>query len=67
MANKGEPAKPETRERLRARVDAVGEAAASAELRFPRQTMVRVLAGLPVREGTRALLEQRLADFDGGE
>ena len=43
----------------------VGEAATSAELNFPRATMARILAGLPVREGTRALLEQRLAVLAG--
>jgi hypothetical protein len=42
-------------------------AAAARELKFPIHTFVRIASGLPVRPGSLALAEKRLADFDAAQ
>lgn len=38
--------------------------AAARALRFPVQTFIRIIAGMPFREGTRLLAERSLAEYD---
>ncbi len=52
------------RERVAAIVKEVGEKQAIARLKVGRQTLARVLAGLPVYAGTHALLRQQLDFLD---
>jgi hypothetical protein len=54
---------PPTRDRLRKLIGAIGETEAIAELGVSRQTLSRALAGLGVRRGTVALIEQQLSAF----
>lgn len=54
------PVPAEDRARLRQIVDQEGEGRAIEISRLPRSTMTRVLADLPVRPGTAAMLRQSL-------
>jgi len=54
------PVSAEDREQLRKVVSEVGEGRAVELTRIPRSTLVRVLADLPVRAGTRIALRQTL-------
>lgn len=51
----------ELRADLRALVAELGLAAASRELGMTREPLARELAGIPTRNGTRALLRERLS------
>jgi hypothetical protein len=46
---------------VHAQVGRLGVPAASKALGLGRETVIRILAGLPVRPGTLALLRERLA------
>lgn len=59
--NGSEPLAQVDRERLSRLVAEQGEAVASDALGIPRHTLARLLAGLSVRAGTRALVAQGLA------
>jgi len=50
----------DTIRKLRALVEKLGEVATAKKLQITRQTLARVLAGLPVQSGTRALLREKL-------
>jgi hypothetical protein len=55
------------RSRLRAQVDQRGIVGASQALHFGRSTLANLLAGLPVRRGTIALLVRELDRLEGAE
>lgn len=57
----GEPAPQAVSDRLRALFQAEGETTIVKRLGIDRGTLVRVIAGLPVRRGTVALVEEALA------
>jgi hypothetical protein len=59
--SRGAAAPEQLRAAAGALVIAVGEAAASQRLGICRQSLLRLIAGLPIRPGTIALAEQRLA------
>lgn len=40
---------------------------AARALRFPVATMIRIMAGRPFHEGTRALAERCLAEYDAAQ
>jgi hypothetical protein len=54
----------EQRQRLRALVNERGESRVVNELEIPRATLSRILADLPVRPGTRLMVEARLRELD---
>ena len=56
----GRPAPVEHRERVREMIATIGEPATVAELKISRPTIGRILGALPVKEGTLALLRERL-------
>jgi hypothetical protein len=55
---------PEVIQRVAAEVGRVGTARASKVLGLGRESVARIVAGLPVRAGTLALLRERLATID---
>jgi hypothetical protein len=57
----GEAAPQDVRDAITALLAAHGEAATVDRLGVDRQTFARVLAGLPVRRGTLALVRESLA------
>lgn len=56
----GEPAPQALSDRLRAMFEAEGETIIVRRLGIDRGTLVRVIAGLPVRRGTIALVQEAL-------
>jgi hypothetical protein len=50
------------RDRIRALIRAEGETSALRRLRVARQTLARLIAGLPVREATAEVVRQRLTN-----
>ncbi len=57
---KGKPLSENECQQLWALVDREGEAAVLARVRVSRSALYRALAGLPVSEGTRAIVERDL-------
>ena len=47
---------------VRALVDQGSEARAATELGVSRQTLARIIAGLPVQPGTAALVRERMTE-----
>lgn len=54
----------EKRDALRARVDNSNLTTVARELGMGRNTLSAILAGIPVRAGSVALIEKRLAELD---
>lgn len=67
LGPKGEPIPPVQRQRVAALVDEHGERGALELLHISRQTLGRVLGGLPCYAGTHELVRVGLAGVDGGE
>jgi hypothetical protein len=58
---KGTPLGTRDRAQLRRLVGLLGESESARKIGIHRQSLARVLAGLPVYAGTRALIAQNLA------
>lgn len=58
----GKPAPLQHRERVRHMIAELGEAKAAAELKIGRPTLARVVAALPLKAGTLALLREGLGE-----
>jgi hypothetical protein len=61
---RGEPLSEPQRVRVLGLVERFGESVAAQKLGIERRTLARVLAGLPLYPGTRALVGQRLEGAD---